>query len=436
MRRPDRVRALFAALSAIAVVALAGAGPAAAAPGDLVWSRTWNPDVTGSVNTPRMALAPSGDVLVACPYRGSAGSSLRALCYGSDGTLKWSRSYAAPRSGGTYDGYLMDVAVDRYGDFLIAGYVRSDASGNDWVVHALRPNGTLRWVRRIGGTKHADDQPWAVAVDGSGNVVVTGAVVDKGSTASWRTVKFNRSGKVLWTRRTTGTGRSVAVDSSGAIYVTGSEWRRTYGVAKTIRYSPTGGVSWTRSFRNGDDASGWDVRVNRSRVAVAGDTRGRGLLLRYTRAGAAAGPALLSPALSEFRRVGIDARSRVAAGGGSWWVDGCDFTVCRSWAATPFIIVPTGAWDGGFGDLAMTSGGAVAAAGYAYRAGTAYDTAVVLAEPGGGGWVREYSREAASEFYERGTAVAVTGTAVYVAGDSAHGWGGYPTDLVLLKYAR
>ena len=57
-------------------------------------------------------------------------------------------------------------------------------------------------------------------------------------------------------------------------------------------------------------------------------------------------------------------------------------------------------------------------------------------EPVGSGWVREFDRDGLAESYEQGTAVAVTGSAVYVAGDSAQGWGGSVSDLVLLKYAR
>ena len=176
--------------------------------------------------------------------------------------------------------------------------------------------------------------------------------------------------------------------------------------------------------------------MNGKRVAVAGASGSCGIIIRYTRAGALVSPTLLSPALSWFTHVGIDDKSRVAAGGDSYWNEGSDPTLCRSWAAEPFVVVPTGAWDGGMGDLAMTRAGAVALVGYVYRDGTAYDAATVFVGPDGGGWVREYSGGGLSEVYQRGIGVAITSSAVYVAMDAEHGWGGGVSDLVLVKYDR
>jgi hypothetical protein len=111
----------------------------------------------------------------------------------------------------------------------------ASAGGSDvFVARYSGSNGSHLWSRRVGGT--SDDLAWGVAVDGSGDVLVTGNVSDTvdfgggplasaGGSDGFMAKYSGSDGSPLWSRRFGGvsfeTGNDVAVDGSGNVVVTG-----------------------------------------------------------------------------------------------------------------------------------------------------------------------------------------------------------------------
>ena len=88
-------------------------------------------------------------------------------------------------------------------------------------------SGVQQWVARYDGPASSDDWATALAVDGSGNVYVTGYSAGSGTGYDYATVKYNAGGVQQWVARYDGPASgddlatALAVDGSGNVYVTG-----------------------------------------------------------------------------------------------------------------------------------------------------------------------------------------------------------------------
>jgi len=126
------------------------------------------------------------------------------------------------------------------------------------------------WVQRYNGPGNGSDNAFAIAVDTSGNVFVTGQSPGT-STYDFATIKYSNAGVPLWTNRYEGpgngddVGHAIVVDSYGDVIVTGqSAGTNTTDDYATIKYSNAGTPLWTNRF---DHAGGHDYAT-----AVAVDT--------------------------------------------------------------------------------------------------------------------------------------------------------------------
>ena len=162
----------------------------------------------------------------------------------SSGVLQWNTFMGSA----VYDDFGLSIAVDGSGNVYVAGYsdatwgtpVNDYAGGNyDAFVAKLNSSGVLQWNTFMGGSD--SDYGNGIAVDGNGNVYVTGD-----SRANWGTpknayaggnydafaAKLNSSGELQWNTfmgsNGTDYGKSIAVDGSGNVYVTGLA-RYTWG---------------------------------------------------------------------------------------------------------------------------------------------------------------------------------------------------------------
>jgi hypothetical protein len=219
--------------------------------GDCLWANSYG--AAGLV----LAMAPpavdgSGNVLVTGGFDGTVDFGCGVLTANSpdpnvfvakldeSGGCSWSRHY------GHFQGMAggQGVAVDGSGNVVITGMFQGDINfggstltsvgGDDIFVAKLDLYGNHLWSQRFGGqqSQRADR---GVAVDGSGNVLVAGSFeggIDFGggplTSAGGRDVflaKLDPSGNHVWSMRfgdvQSEFSRSVAVDGSGNVLVTG-----------------------------------------------------------------------------------------------------------------------------------------------------------------------------------------------------------------------
>jgi len=126
-----------------------------------------------------------------------------------------------------------NLAIRDNGDIYICGYSDGYGTKYDYITNKYDVNGRLLWSKRYNnGPLKKDDKAYALTIDDSGNVYVTGES-DGGSTKmDIFTIKYNVNGDSIWSARYTSTeagkdaGYAIALNDEGSIvYVTGE----TYG---------------------------------------------------------------------------------------------------------------------------------------------------------------------------------------------------------------
>jgi len=123
--------------------------------------------------------------------------------YSGAGVPLWTNRYNGP----TNDSYASAVAVDASGNVFVTGYSWGSGSGNDYATINYSGAGVPLWTNRYNGPGKGDDYASAVAVDGSGNVFVTGFSTGTSGNYDYATIKYSSAGVPLLsiTRTTTNT---------------------------------------------------------------------------------------------------------------------------------------------------------------------------------------------------------------------------------------
>jgi hypothetical protein len=217
------------------------------ADGYFLWSQSYgstSTDIGGSV-----AVDGSGNVLLTGVFSGSVsfggGSLISAglydgvlAKYDAGGAHQWSQ-----RVGGNNWDVPAVVLADASGNAFLAGYFAGTANygggslvsagGYDIVLAKYNSNGVHQWSQRFGGT--GDDAAASAALDGSGDLLVTGyfngavsvggAVLANAGFADVFVAKYSSGGVHQWSQSFGGTdydaGAGVAADAEGNTTVTG-----------------------------------------------------------------------------------------------------------------------------------------------------------------------------------------------------------------------
>ncbi|PYJ91702.1 MAG: hypothetical protein DME71_01465, partial [Verrucomicrobia bacterium] len=153
------------------------------------------------------------------------------------------------------------MAVDTSGNVYVTGTSLGSDTGNDYTTIKYDSGGQEVWIARYNGPANDDDQAYAISLDASGNVYVTGESLGLDTGYDYATVKYNCAGQEQWVARYNGPGMertfdgatAIAVDESGNAYVTGTSSSDLTGEDyATIKYNSAGQPQWvaryTRSF--------------------------------------------------------------------------------------------------------------------------------------------------------------------------------------------
>jgi hypothetical protein len=258
---------------------------------DTAWVRRYNGPGNNEDVAEAMAIDDSGNVYVTGRSWGSGTlPDYATIEYDSKGNLSWVQRYDGPAN--DFD-RATAIALDSSGNVYVAGYSRGNGTDLDYATVKYGPNGNELWVRRYNGSGNAEDVALAIAVDGSNNIYVAGQ--SEGSATDWdyATIKYDSLGNELWVQRYNGPENSadkaaaLALDGSGNVYVTGSTIQSGPGYycdMATIKYAPDGTLLWEKRYNGPGNFSDWATAIavdDSGNVYVTGDSYGDGTDLDF-----------------------------------------------------------------------------------------------------------------------------------------------------------
>lgn len=172
----------------------------------------------------------------------------------------WVRRYNGP--GNDLDA-ANAIAIDGSGNVYVTGHRTYLGTLSDYVTIKYDPDGSMVWLKKYSGPGIGWDVATAINLDVSGNVYVTGSSADSLTGNDYATLKYDSYGIWRWVKRYDGPGNSqdapqaMTLDNSGNIYVTGySQGSGTDYDYATIKYYPDGSTAWVARYDG--PRSGWD----------------------------------------------------------------------------------------------------------------------------------------------------------------------------------
>jgi hypothetical protein len=230
--------------------------------GQLQWASIITSTAWSNLKPVDVALDPAGSPYVtwlwAQSYYGF--DAVYTASYSPNGHEEWRASYDT-RFEPPYNNKVTAQAMlsDANGNLHIVGSTGGD-QGADILMLKYAPNGIRKWVH----TKECNrswDQVYAMGIDDSNNVYVTGT----SNTGAWAsdilTIKYSSSGDTQWLARYSGPSESrnvpcaLRVDQTGNVYVlaTGDSTDSGMGIRRsrfvTIKYNLSGQQQWVAAYR-------------------------------------------------------------------------------------------------------------------------------------------------------------------------------------------
>jgi uncharacterized delta-60 repeat protein len=224
----------------------------------------------------RCVVGPNGNLYVAGygTFGVRAPIELITIKYTSAGDTLWIRRYDA---GG---GEPMALVVDKRDNVYIASFSYNLSGNPDFLILKYDRNGILKWT--VTYDNGSFDFPNAIAVDDNGSVYITGESTGNGG-SDYVTLKYDSSGAQQWfPKRYNPSGGdkydrafAITLDKSGNVYVTGGACLRStdfYTDIATIKYNSAGVQQWVKSYRGTVMSAGVNVSSAQGTTIAADDS--------------------------------------------------------------------------------------------------------------------------------------------------------------------
>jgi hypothetical protein len=182
----------------------------------------------------------------------------------------WVKTYGDPYN--SFD-EVHAIGVDDSGNAVVSGFSELSQTDEEFVIIKYRPDGSTAWLRHFNPGSGRDGAN-ALAVDRSGNVIVTGHIGDQSAAyGDWTTIKYNPAGDSLWVATKDLGGydlvQAIAADSAGSCYLCGRAGYLNYLDFAVVKLDPAGNEVWGFLYDGGNNDGANAVAVDRQGYTYA-----------------------------------------------------------------------------------------------------------------------------------------------------------------------
>jgi Beta-propeller repeat len=208
------------------------------------------------------------------------------LKYDSAGQERWVARYQGPGTGGDS---ANAIAVDDSGNVYVTGV--SYTSGISSSTIKYNSAGQQQWVARY---DQGDYAAHALTINSFSNVYVTGGIAAPNGDSDYGTIKYNSARQQQWLALYDGpsansydSANAIAVDGAGNVYVTGrSAGPGIYGYPDyaTVKYDSAGQQQWVARYNGPGDTDDQAVAIavdTLGNVYVTGTSNGDFVTIKY-----------------------------------------------------------------------------------------------------------------------------------------------------------
>lgn len=236
--------------------------------GTQLWASFYNGSTNGSDRASGIVVDAAGNVFVTGKSFNGIDYDFATVKYNSSGVQQNIATY----SGGNGDDVPNAIAIDASANIYLTGQSVASNLFDDCATIKYNSSLTQTWAQTFNGIGNKNDRAFAIAVDGAGNVYVTGQSDSATSLLikkyDYITIKYNSTGLQQWAKtyngqaNTSDVAAAIALDGSGNIYVTGQSENGTSTFPNkdyaTIKYDNSGNPQWTSIYNgtgNGTDGA-------------------------------------------------------------------------------------------------------------------------------------------------------------------------------------
>jgi hypothetical protein len=218
-----------------------------------VWAMYYSGKGTSLNQATCMAVDEGGNVYVAGQSYTASGSDFATVKYASDGNPLWTNRYDGPVG---QDDLVCALALDGFGNVFVTGYSLNTNAVYDVATIKYSGNGTALWTNRFNESISNGFAPFGLVTDPTGNAYLLAYNYFAASDLHTCTLlKYDPAGNAVWTNhyndpaRIEDNPRALAIDSAGNLRVAcGSEGTGTGEDYAILKYTSDGMCLWTNRY--------------------------------------------------------------------------------------------------------------------------------------------------------------------------------------------